>query len=507
LAKIAFVQELAVEQLGVMYLSAVLKQSGHQVDLFILEKDEAHLAAQIAAFGPDIAAFSVTTGSHHWAASFACRLKQAMSVLTVFGGPHPTFFPGIVEHEGVDMVCQGEGEHVIVELADKADRGIPPDDTLNCLVKTPSGTRQNPLRPLIADLDSLPFPDREIYRSKYPYLRKSQATFMAGRGCGYRCSFCFNHALRKMYRGLGPYLRFRSPTNVIDEIVSTKARWGIRTVYMQDDTLLLNKRWVQEFADMYASRVGSPLLCLVRADQLDEESVSALKRAGLRNAFFGIESGDEHVRNDILKKSVKDSDIYRAARLLRKHGIRFRTYNMVGLPGETLEQALRTVQINADIRTDFPWCSLFQPFPGTELAEYAQEMGLLSESPEDITSASFFKDTALKSPAASELVNLQRLFYFAVRFPLLIPLVKKLIRLKPNPVFDMLFLLGYALSIRGSENLTVREVVSLGVRNVGRFFFGKQENSTDKPQGTAKGGGASDKDASPRCPASGGRTP
>lgn len=506
MARIAFVQELAVEQLGVMYLSAVLKLAGHEVDLFILEKDEQHLASQVAAFRPQIAAFSVTTGSHHWAASFACRLKQSMPVLTVFGGPHPTFFPGFIEHEGVDVVCIGEGEHAMKELADKIGTGTPPDDTLNCLIKTSAGVVRNPLRPLITDLDSLPFPDRGIYRTKYSYLRKTQATFMAGRGCGYRCSFCFNHALRKMYRGLGPYIRFRSPKNVIDEIVATKDQWGIRTVYMQDDTLLLNKQWVNEFADQYAARVAAPLLCLVRADQLTEDSVSALKRAGLKNAFFGIESGDEHVRNDILKKSVKDSDIYRAARLLRRHGIKFRTYNMVGLPGETLEQALRTVEMNAAIRTDYPWCSLFQPFPGTELADYAYEMGLLTASPEDFACASFFKDTALKSPTASELVNLQRLFYFAVRLPSLLPLIKRLITLKPNPVFDALFLLGYALSIRGSENLTVSEVVSLGVRNVRRFFFHRANNQDAAPQSGQSCTCSSDKDSTPTSSASGGST-
>jgi radical SAM superfamily enzyme YgiQ (UPF0313 family) len=245
------------------------------------------------------------------------------------------------------------------------------------------------------------------------------------------------------------------------------------------------------------------LLCLVRPDQLEEESVAALQRAGLRNAFFGIESGDEHVRNEILKKSVKDSCIYRAARLLRKYGIRFRTYNMVGLPGETLEQALRTVEINVAIRTDFPWCSLFQPFPGTELAEYAYELGLLTEAPEDFACASFFQDTALKSPTATELVNLQRLFYFAVRFPQLLPFIRRLIRLKPNPVFDVLFLLGYALSLRGSENLTVREVISLGVRNVRRFFFARSKISTRKPQDNTACRVSGDKALSPRSSAPG----
>ncbi|UCD57588.1 MAG: B12-binding domain-containing radical SAM protein [Candidatus Hydrogenedentota bacterium] len=477
MTRIAFVQNLAYEYLGVMYLSASLKQAGHEVQAFIRERSEEALAREVLEFAPDLVAFSCTTGIHHWALHFAGLLKRYRPVPTIFGGPHATFFPELIEQPSVDVICRGEGEEAIVEIADRLDSGKPIDGTLNCHIKRNGQIVRNDLRPLIGDLDCLPNPDRSVYRAKYPYLDKTQAAFMAGRGCPFRCSFCFNHALRKLYEGRGRFVRVRKPERVVDEIVEAKSRWNLRTIYMQDDTFILDKRWVQEFSELYRERVGLPMLCLVRADQADEASIAALKRAGVKNIFFGIESGDETLRNELLKKGVTDQDIYRTAALLRKHGIRFRTYNMVGLPGETLQQALKTLRINAEIRTDFPWCAIFHPFPGTELGEFAARSDLLMRSPEDAP-PSFFKESIIRLPQANEVVNLQKLFYYGVRFPRLIPLIDRIIRLRPNPIFEFLFLTGYAVSLYGSENLTLGEIASIGLRNVRQFFYGKSQRNT-----------------------------
>ena len=136
MARIAFVQNLAVEYLAVMYLSASLKQSGHDADVFILRRSEKNLARQILDFRPDLVAFSCTTGMHHWAVNFAAYLKRLRPVLTIFGGPHPTFCPDLINEPAVDIRCRGEGEETIVEIADKLDAKEPVSDTLNCHVKT-----------------------------------------------------------------------------------------------------------------------------------------------------------------------------------------------------------------------------------------------------------------------------------------------------------------------------------------------------------------------------------
>jgi len=474
MARIAFVQNLAYEYLSVMYLAAVLKQAGHEVEVFLLERSEKALISEVLEYRPDLVAFSCSTGVHHWAVKFAAMVKNRRSVLTIFGGPHATFFPELIEEPSVDIICRGEGEEAIVEIAEQLDAGKTRTDTLNCFFKLNGHIERNEIRPLIRDLDSIPNPDRSVYRSKYKYLRKTQAAFMAGRGCPFSCSFCFNHALRKLYEGRGRFVRYRKPERVVEEIENATALFNLRTIYMQDDTLILNREWLRTFSKLYRDRIGLPMLCLVRADQVDEDSIAALSHAGVINVFFGIESGDETLRNKLLMKGIKDCDILKTVELLRKNKIRFRTYNMVGLPGETLDQALKTLQMNAEIGTDFPWCAIFHPFPGTELGALAAHHDLLVQNQENAP-PSFFRTSIIRLSNEKEIINLHRLFYYGVRFPSLIPLIKIAIRLPKNPLFDVLFLVGYAINLHGSENLNIRELASVGLRNVRQFFYGHSQ--------------------------------
>ncbi len=169
---------------------------------------------------------------------------------------------------------------------------------------------------------------------------------------------------------------------------------------------------------------------------------------------------------------MTDAQIVDVAQLLKKFGIKFRIYNMLGLPGETIEQAFETVRLNQEIDTDFPWCSLFFPCPGTELTQYAVEHGMLDANVE-LNRPSFFKESVLRSEHQREFTNLQKLFFYAVKFPFLAPFILKLIRLPPNILFDLVFLAGYAWCYLLGEHLTFKEVMSVGIRNVRRFFFAK----------------------------------
>lgn len=471
MAKVAFVQNLVFEYLGVMYLSAMLKKHGHTVEVFIVDNDGASLAG-LEAFKPDIVGFPCTTGMHVWASGFAAALKKRLDCMVVIGGPHATFFPEIIREEGVDVVCRGEGEYALLALAGNVDRGVDSTDTANCWFKKNGSVIRNEVRDLTSALDELPFPDRDLYISKYPHLNKSQKAIIGGRGCPFDCTFCFNHAYKRLYHGKGKVVRYRSVDNIIAEIRQIRERHDIRTVYMQDDTFILNKAWVREFCRKYREEIGLPFICLVRADLADGKTIRLLAETGCKSVFFGVETGSEDLRNRLLKKSVTNGQIVDAARLLKRSGIKFRTYNMLGLPGETLEQAFETVRINQEIGADFPWCSLFYPFPGMELTNYAFKCGALDAGVE-LNNPSFFKESMLKSGHRRELVNLQKLFFYAVKFPFLMPFIRRLIRLRPNIFFDIAFLAGYAWCYRRSENLTFGEVLSAGMRNVKGFFFAK----------------------------------
>ena len=477
MAKIAFAQHMHFEYLGLMYLSSLLKKKGHRVEMFLPARSQTidHFVKELAAFKPDLVGFPCTTGTHQWALQCAESIKHILPAKTVFGGPHPTYFPDIINEPAVDIICRGEGEYPLLDLADKIDRNEDITGTLSCWFKRNGTIIKNEQRPLIEDLNRLPFPDRELYVTKYPSLKKSQKVFMASRGCPFNCTFCFNHQYKELYRGKGAFVRYRSVDNLIEEIKEVRGRAKeMQTVYMQDDTLILDKTWVKEFADRYAREIRLPLICLIRADLTDEPTIRKLREACCKSVFFGIETGSEHLRNTLLKKGVTDEQILRTAQLLKKYGITFRTYNMLGLPGETMEEAYQTVEINIKIKTDYPWCALFHPFPGTELGAYAQEHHLL-EVPADDTLPSFFKTSMIKSVHKNELINLQKLFLYGVKFPRLMPLIKIVIRWRPNLLFEILFLMGYAWSYLKSENLTIGEVWSIGWLNLTRFFFKKEQ--------------------------------
>ncbi|MFH1862345.1 MAG: radical SAM protein, partial [bacterium] len=189
--------------------------------------------------------------------------------------------------------------------------------------------------------------------------------------------------------------------------------------------------------------IGLPFLSTVRANLVDEELVKALKEAGCVSCVFGVESGVERIRNEVLAKGVKDEHIYETARLFKKYKIRFGTYNMVGLPGETVEDAFQTVKINAKIKADFPWCSVLQPYPGTQIRKRVEEE-LGYELPVDDIGGSYFTDSIIKNQRMRELENLQKLFHVAVKFPILQPLIRRLIKLPPNRFFQFVFQSCYA---------------------------------------------------------------
>lgn len=464
MAKLVFLQQGVHEGLNVMVLSAVLKAAGHSVDLFI-EGLEPDLDDSLLRAAPDLACFSVISGNHPWVYEKARWIKSRFpKALTVLGGPHPTFFPESLDTEGVDIICLGEGEGALRELAD----AYPDLDAIakipNLHVKVQDRRVRNEVRALVAPLDALPFPDREVYY-KYPLLRKmGRKTFLSSRGCPYNCSFCFNHQVQQLYRNKGTYIRRRSAQSLLAEIRDVRTRFGLKSVFFQDDIFILDRTWLADFLDRYHAEVRLPFTCLVRADLVDENVVRRLKQAGCVGVQFGIESGNERIRNQVLRKRLNDAQIIEAGRLFKRYRIPCKTYNIIGLPEEGVEEVLQTIRINARIKADLPWVATLTPYPRTDIAAAMKASGLIPEhySVDDIPSSFFTggKNRALPDAVA----NLHRLFFVAVKFPFLIPLIKRLIRLRPNRVFDLVYFLGQGYIYKVSENLSWLEALRVGLR-------------------------------------------
>jgi len=474
MAKVVFLQDLLYEHLGTMYISSVLKKNSHRCDIFIDGADRNIINKCIKA-KPDIVAFSITTGNQKWVLKTAKLIKNKLKdSIIIVGGPHPTYFPEIINSGYIDIVCRGEGEYAFLELANKLDQKEDITKIKNLWVKKGKKIYRNGFRRLIENLDELPFPDRELYY-KYKKLRiNPQKRFMTSRGCPYNCSFCFNHVLRTLYKDNGRYVRKRSVENVIREIEYVKNKYGIKTVYFDDDTFILDRKWVMEFLKIYKQRVNLPFICLVRIDLVTEDLIKAFKESKCKSVFFGIETGNEKLRNKLLNKNLSNKAIIRTAKLLKKYKIKFKTYNMLGLPDETLEDAMMTVKLNARIKTDYPWCSIFQPYPGTKLGDYTIEKGYLKEefNYNDIVPY-YSKSLLVNKKNINEIINLQRLFFYGVKFPFLIPLIRKLIMLPPNFIFGFLFIMGYAYTYLGSEHISIINSFKIGLESISRLFYNK----------------------------------
>lgn len=464
--KMLFLQNLWVEQLGPMYISAALKKNGHDCDVLISDGD-AKLHKKILKIKPDLIAFSCTTGVHRWALEIAKNLKDRLklNIPIIMGGPHPTHFPEVINNPGIDIVVRGEGEGVVVDLAQHLDK----NEDLTCIpnvwVKKNGKIFINDARPLIEDLDTMPFPDRELYY-KYDFLRKNPIkNFITSRGCPYRCSFCFNGPLRQLYKDKGRFVRRRSVDNVIKELKDVKGQYGFKTAEIEDDIFIMDKNWFSNFSQRYKDEIGLPYSFGVRADLIDDDIAYRLKESGCRWVYFGIESGNESIRNNIIKKDISNEEIINCAKSLKRHGVPFGTFNMVGIPGETTEDAMQTILINQIIKTDYPWCSIAQLTPRTELAEYALTKGVIDKDLSiDENPESYFKSSMLKQDNIRELINLQKFFYLAVKFPSLLPVIKLLIKLPTNPIFDFIFILGYGLQIRKRTGIGPVRLFMLGTK-------------------------------------------
>ncbi len=464
--RIAFLQNLWHEYFGVVYIASLLKKHGHSCEVFI-DGGEKNLIESVIKYKPDIIGFPCTTGSHQWALKTNKKLKKKINFVSIFGGPHPTFFPEIIKNPSVDIISIGESEYSFLELVESLDQKKDISNIKNLWVKKDGKIYRNELRHLIQNLDDLPFPDREIYY-KYPFLANNDTkTFISGRGCPYQCTFCFNHVNMKMYLGKGKYVRKRGVDNVIDEILDVKKKYGLKTLFFADDTFLIDKKWLKEFSIKYHKEVGLPFFCGARADQIDENVVKMLKYAGCYMATIGIESGNEYIRNSVYNKGVKNEQIIKAGRLFKKYSIKTRSTNIFCAPDETISRVWETVKINIEAKINCPFSSLFQPYPGTKITEYAYEKGYLDPNFDyNKLSALYFKNSVLKIKGKREMCNLHRFFYFAVKLPWAQPLIKILIKFPTTFIYDWIFYIGFAHNYAKYKRMNLIDVVKLGFKTL-----------------------------------------
>lgn len=415
------------ELFGPMYLSSVLKNAGHQVEFSSVSRK--NLQNKMDTFSPDVVAFSSITGHFKTLLKINNALKDEYSFFSVFGGPHATYEPGIVNHPGIDAVCRGEGEEAFVDFLDRFQNNKQFEKTPNFWVKRNQDIFRNDIRPMIENMDDLPFPDRDLYYRTFGEVGLNPVkSFMNGRGCPYKCSYCQNSNLMRLYRKVGNKVRIRSVENTLEEIERVRQDFGLQLVRFVSDIFYTNIHWLEEFSEKYPKRIGLPFFCLLAPPLVNEKSVRLLKRAGVLTVAVGIESADEATRKTLLNRMISDECVHKALHLLQEARINVMSYNIIGIPGSPIANDFKLAELNSSYKVAYAYTTIMTPFPDTQLLEYAQKNNLIPKGGIQLE-GTFPDEPPMMIPDRKRIARLQKLLAIASRFKtvrIMLPLLTRL---------------------------------------------------------------------------------
>lgn len=368
--------------IALAYMAAVLKHPTRTIEILdavVLKMSYSQMLAEILKRAPNWIIVQNTTPTLPDDLRTARFIKQRLpDVHITFFGLHATVRPSEVVAQGwVDTAVLGEPEATILDLATLIDRGETSSYGTVPGLAYQSGSAFNlsPKRELLADLDTLPFPDRSLLPNDsyvIPITQKPFTIVKTSRGCPYSCIFCTSPAF---YRTTW---RTRSPGRVVEEMVAVHERYGINEFVLHSETFNAQTAWVEELCSLLiARRVGLRWMCNSRADGLTESLVTLMKEAGCWLVTLGIESGNAELLRRCGKRSTPAA-ARRAIALLKKADLKVIAYFLLGLPGETPLTARQTLQFALDTDPDYAHFYVVTPFPGTALFDYAQNKGYLT---------------------------------------------------------------------------------------------------------------------------------
>jgi radical SAM superfamily enzyme YgiQ (UPF0313 family) len=423
------------QPLGILYVAAVLKRAGHEVRFYngaFLTHEE--ILRGVGEFGPRFAGIYSTTFGWYKAMDTAESVKRLNpEIFTCAGGPYPIALQERCLHDCAhfDAVVTGEGEHTVPEMLARLESGRDPEGVLGVAFRRGLEIVKNPPRPLIEDLDSLPFPARELLHDSESYRpppgtyrRKPVTVLMTARGCDRKCLFCFQIDKRRRAGVRG--VRFRSLGNVLAEIEHCLDR-GYREIKFLDDTLVADyDRALRLAREIKARGLDFTWFASACVNQVDEPLLQAFREAGCWAVLLGAESGAQRNLNAVRKGATLDHT-RAAVRAAKRAGLRVSVPFLFGIPGETYEDGLKTIEFATELDPDLANFHAVTPFPGTDLHENFVKYGTISRDLRDYTyqGAAFVPYTMTRAQI-HELRQLAfRRFYSRPRF-----LARALLRLR-----------------------------------------------------------------------------
>lgn len=360
-------------------ISSYLKVRGHDVRLIDFNVDafsKKRLHASIEEYMPDAVGISAMTPSIKNAHLIAEAIKERFEdIPIIIGGPHASAIPEqtLKEFPSFDIAVVGEGEETTYEIMEYLKNNKKLEGILGTAWRKNSKIVVEKRRPLIEDINSLPFPDRTLVdMKKYENSHASRgfsrkflniAEVFASRGCPNQCIFCATHI------NYGMKVRFRTIDNLMAEIRYCKERLGVNHVSVEDDTFTLKRPLVEQFCKEI-KKLGLTWNCNARVTNVDPKLLKLMKDSGCLKISFGVETGSPRIMK-LIKKNITIEQVKKAFRWARESGIRYveGTFMVGAHPDETKDDIDKTLKLMKEISPDFLAVSVIDPYPGTEVYE------------------------------------------------------------------------------------------------------------------------------------------
>jgi len=380
------------QPLGTLYVAAVLRRAGHEVKFLngaFMKHDD--ILKDIEKFRPEFIGIYSTTFGWEKAKKTAEDFKRIFNgnVFICAGGPYPIAMQErCLEDAGecLDAAVTGEGEFTTLEIIEKLCAGKGLEGVQGAIYREDGRIVKNPPRPLISDLDSLPFPARELLGDPNFYIpppatykRKPVAVLMTSRGCNRRCIYCF-----QIDKERKDGIRYRSVENVLKEIEYC-IKQGYREIKFIDDTLAADYNRAMRLAKEIKNRkLDFTWFASACVNQVDKPLLQAFRDAGCWAILFGAESGVQKNLNTI-RKGITLEQTKKAVKAAKEAGLKVSTPFIFGIPGETFEEGLQTIEFAIELNPDIANFHAITPFPGTYLYDNLEKYGTMSDELSDFT--------------------------------------------------------------------------------------------------------------------------
>lgn len=366
--------------IGIASLSAMLKQHGYDVDLFIFRNRNNYklLQYRIENTKPDVIAFSVYCSSFTGTIQISNFIrKKYPKINQVMGGIHIILNPDdIVRAPNIDAVCVGEGEYAFIEYLKRLQKHNQSHIyTPGFWTRKGNTIIKNPTIPFIEDINALPLPDRELFSTQLlshdNFYNIPTLGYVFTRGCPFNCSYCSNHSLRSAFKNQ-KYVRHMSPERAIEWIKSDLKKYACEHIRIHDDTFTIDKQWVNKFLDLYKT-IKIPFSCNVRVGTFDKKLLTKMIESGLNEVSVGVESGDENLRRLVMRRNISNQEIINTFTMIKALKLKSLAFLMIGIPEETPKYFINTINLVAKLSPESYILAIFHPYQGTDLYSYIKQ--------------------------------------------------------------------------------------------------------------------------------------